>query len=88
MNTNPSLKLTPANAHQYIGYEIRFKTRGTTMTKRILGVSDTGMSITIDHPDLKNRLQIVTRNVYVIIPPTQLWSIPDAKRKEYGERSS
>jgi hypothetical protein len=72
MNTNPSLKLTPANAHQYIGYEIRFKTRGTTMTKRILGVSDTGMSITIDHPDLKNCLQIVTRNVYVIIPPTQL----------------
>lgn len=69
---NQTLKLTPANAHQYVGYEIQFKTRGTTITKRILGVSDTGMSITIDHPDLKNCLQIVTRNVYVIIPPAQL----------------
>ena len=66
---NSSLKLTPANAHQYVGHEIQFKTRGTTITKRILGVSDTGMSIVIDHPDLKNCLQIVTRNVYVIIPP-------------------
>ena len=61
------VKLTPANAHQYIGYEIQFNTRGGQMVKRILGVSESGKTIIINHPDLKNCLEIVSRNVYVLL---------------------
>ena len=64
MNT---IRLTPANAAQYIGYEILFKTRKNHIVKRILGVSDTGKTVDIDHPDLQNALQIVSRKVYVIL---------------------
>jgi hypothetical protein len=64
MNT---VKLTPENAAQYIGYEIIFRSREHEVVRRILGVSETGKSVRIDHPDLKNHLQIVTRNVYVIL---------------------
>ena len=60
------IKLTPENASQYIGCEVMFKTRKQYVVKKILGVSDTGKSIQIDHPDLKDNLQIVTRKVYVI----------------------
>ena len=61
------IQLTPDNVHQYIGNEIIFKTRKDHIVKRILGISDTGKSIMIDHPDLQNSLQIVTRKVYVIV---------------------
>lgn len=64
MNT---IRLTPANAAQYNGYEILFKTRKNHIVKRILGVSDTGKTVDIDHPDLQNTLQIVSRKVYVIL---------------------
>lgn len=64
MNT---IKLTPDNVYQYIGREIIFKTRDSNVVKRIINISNTGKTIHIDHPDLKNNLQIVTRNVYVII---------------------
>jgi len=62
-----TLKLVPANASKYIGYQIQFKTRKTTILKTILGVSDTGKTIYIDHPDLNNCIQIVSRNVKVIL---------------------
>jgi hypothetical protein len=64
MNT---IRLTPENAFQYIGYEILFKTRDNHIIKRIISVSNSGNSIKIDHPDLQNSLQLVTRNVYVIL---------------------
>lgn len=64
MNT---IKLTTDNVFQYIGYDIIFKTRDSHIIKKIISVSKTGKSITIDHPDLKNQLEIVSRNVYVII---------------------
>jgi len=60
------IRLTPENAHQYVGHEIVFKTRNTRVVKRILGVSNTGKTIEIDHPDLRNNLEIVSRKVYVI----------------------
>jgi hypothetical protein len=60
------IQLTPENVSQYIGFEIIFKTRKEHVVKKILGVSDTGKSIQINHPDLKDNLQIVTRKVYVI----------------------
>ena len=58
------IKLTPENANQYIGHEILFKTRNNHIIKKILEVSNT--CVKIDHPDLNNTLQILTRNVYVI----------------------
>jgi hypothetical protein len=61
------IKLTENNAINYIGYEIIFKTRNNNVIKRILGVSNSGKSIIIDEPHLNNSLQIVTRNVYVIL---------------------
>ena len=61
------IRLTPANVSTYIGYEIEFKTRGEIVTKKIINVSDTGKTITIDHPDLKNNLEIVSRNIFVIL---------------------
>ena len=68
MNATQTLvKLTPANASQYIGHQIQFKTRKTTITKTILRVSETGKTIYIDHPDLNNCLEIVSRNVSVIL---------------------
>jgi len=64
MNT---VKLTPENVHKYIDHEIIFKTRGNYIVKKIINVSDTKKSIKIDHPDLQNCLEIVSRNVYVIL---------------------
>ena len=65
MNT---VRLTRENVFQYIGYELKFKTRGNYIIKRIISASPTGKTITIEHPDLKNTLQLVTRkNVYVIL---------------------
>ena len=62
-----NVRLTPNNAHQYIGHDIIFTTRNTRVVKRIMGVSNTGKSIQIEHPDLQNSLQIVSRKVYVIL---------------------
>mgnify|MGYP007047403143 CR=1 FL=1 len=59
------IRLTQCNASKYIGSEILFKTRGIHIVKTILGVSNT--SVKIDHPDLHNQLQIVSRKVFVII---------------------
>ena len=59
------VRLTQQNASKYIGYEILFKTRGTHIVKKILDINNT--SVRINHPDLKNQLQIVSRKVYVLI---------------------
>jgi hypothetical protein len=61
------IKLTPENVFQYIGYEIIFKTHNNYIIKRIISVSKSGKSIQIEHPELQNNLQIISRNVYVII---------------------
>ncbi len=59
------IRLTPENASNYIGYEILFKSRGIHIVKKIISVSRT--SVRIDHPDLHNSLQIISRKVYVLI---------------------
>ena len=64
MNT---IRLTPTNVFQYIGYEIIFKTRKSHIIKKIISVSNTGKTIKIEHPDLQNNLEIESRNVYVIL---------------------
>ena len=63
MNT---IRLTPENVFQYIEHEIIFKSRNNHIIKRIVNVSNSGKSVHIDHPDLQNTLEIVSRNVYVI----------------------
>ena len=42
------------------------KTRNNHTIKRINNVSNSGKSVYIEHPDLQNSLEIVSRNVYVI----------------------
>jgi len=62
------IRLTQQNSHKYIGYEILFKTRGSHIVKKIVGVTNT--SVKIDHPDLHNQLQISSeksRKVFVIV---------------------
>jgi len=59
------IRLTTENANKYIGSEILFNTRGNHIVKKILGVTNT--SVKIDHADLNNQLQIVSRKVYVIV---------------------
>ena len=59
------IRLTPENASKYIGFEILFKTRGNHIVKKIISTKNN--SVKIDHPDLKNNLQIVSRKVYVIV---------------------
>lgn len=66
-NRKDLVKLTPENAKQYIGYNILFKTRKQYIVKKIVGVSKTGKSISIEHPDLNNSLEITSRQVYVIV---------------------
>lgn len=61
------IRLTPNNVFQYISHEIIFKTRNNYLVKRIISVSNTGKTIQIDYPDLQNNLQIISRNVYVIL---------------------
>lgn len=59
------VRLTQQNSAKYIGYKILFKTRGNYIVKKILGINNT--SVKIDHPDLHNQLQIVSRKVFVLI---------------------
>jgi hypothetical protein len=60
-------RLTCDNAKYYVGFEIIFQTRGKNHIKKILNVSKTGKTITVDCPDLKNTL-VLTRKIHVIIP--------------------
>ena len=62
-----TIRLTPTNAKSYIGCQILFKTRGKYVVQEIMNVSESGKTITINNPDLKNSLEIVSRRVYVIV---------------------
>ena len=59
------VRLNPQNALTYIGYNILFKTRGKYIEKKIISVSNT--SVRINHPDLNNQLEMISRKVFVII---------------------
>ena len=60
------IKLTFENAKKYIGKNVIFKTRRKSIVRKIIGVSYTGKTIYIEHPDLGNQIQIVTRVVHVL----------------------
>jgi len=57
-------RLTPQNAHGYIGYEVLFKTRGASVVKNIISVSKS--SVQVDHPDLCNNITF-SRRIYVLV---------------------
>ena len=61
------VRLTPTNVNKYIGHKIIFTSRGKTQIKDIISASSSGKCIKIEHPDLQNCLQIVSRKVYVAI---------------------
>jgi hypothetical protein len=62
-----TIRLTPFNVQQFIGYDIVFKHAGNYIVKRIARVSNGRKTIKIDYPPLQNNLEIVTRNVRVIV---------------------
>ena len=62
-----TVRLTPDNVSQYIGYEIIFKSRNNHIVSRIISISNGGKTIKIEHPDLQNNLQIVSRKIYIIL---------------------
>lgn len=66
IDTKNLVRLTPENVRNYIGMDIMFQTRKDYIFKKINSISKTGKSIHIDHPDLNNCLQIVSRKVYVV----------------------
>ena len=66
IDINNLTRLTPENVNGYIGREIMFRTRNDFIFKIIKSVSKTGKTVYIDHPDLQNALQIVSRKVFVI----------------------
>ena len=72
MDKRQRKRLTCDNVFDYIGKTIQFtmgrkKSEKIILEKIILGVSTTGKTIKIDHPDLQNNLEIVKRSVYVLI---------------------
>ena len=63
-NRKNLVRLTPENASQYIGDGALFMSRGQYIIKEILGATE--KCIQIDHPDLKDNLQLVSRVAYVV----------------------
>ena len=64
-NRETLVRLKPENASQYIGDGVLFRSRGgQKYIKEILGAAK--KSITIDHPDLDDHLQLVSREAYVV----------------------
>jgi hypothetical protein len=63
-NIKNLVQLTNANAKHHIGDDVLFESRKQWNQKEILGLTKTG--IKIEHADLKNMLQLVSRVAYVI----------------------
>jgi len=72
------IKITPENVDKYIGSQVVFKNReGKENTTTILGVSKNKKTIHVDYPELKNNLEIVSRNVYLVNPVIIAPALPD-----------
>jgi hypothetical protein len=66
-NGMTSERLTPSNAKEFVGRICVFTSQGETRFCFIRNVSDSGKSIGINFPFLRNRLQLVSRCVLVLI---------------------
>lgn len=70
-STTNTIRLTPENAHKYLGHDIIFRTHNKDtlkmnhVIKKIRCVR--GCMIEIDCPSLNNRLGIKTVEIYVIL---------------------
>ena len=70
-STTSTIRLTPENAHKYLGHDIIFRTHNkdtlkmSHVVKKIRCVR--GCTIEIDCPSLNNRLGIKTVEIYVIL---------------------
>lgn len=62
-----SIRLTPYNVQQYIGHDIVFIHNHNQIMKKIMSVSSGRKTIKIDYPPLQNNLEIVSRNIRVLI---------------------
>lgn len=66
-----TIRLTQENSRKYVGFDIVFKidSPGTRriVCRTILRVSRTGKTIYINYPALGNKLQIITRNIDIIL---------------------
>jgi hypothetical protein len=62
-----TIRLTPYNVQQYVGYNIVFYHGANQIVRRVERVSSGRKTIIIDYPELQNNLQIVSRNVKVIL---------------------
>ena len=61
------MRVTQNNVHNCIGKQIIFKTRNQYIIKNVIGISESGKSIKIDHDDLDNNINVDGRQIYVIV---------------------
>ena len=61
------IELTIDNVFNYIGYNILYKSRNEIKLSKINRTSSSGKTIYIDNDELNNCLEIISRNIYVII---------------------
>ena len=64
MNT---LKLTPQNVRDFIGYKVILMLGGKYIIKQLLDVHKSGNFIHIEYPELQNQLNIVVHETYVMV---------------------
>lgn len=67
INNKKEIRLTSENSKKYIGYNIKFKYKGKEYIKKLEKVSNSGNNLTIDLPEINNRLGIGTRRKVVVI---------------------
>ena len=60
------VRLTPENSSRYVGHSILFNSRGKIQFSKILAVSETGKTISIQHQDLGGML-VYKRKMYAVI---------------------
>jgi hypothetical protein len=64
MNT---IKLTPRNAHEFIGCKVILLLGKKNIIKQLLDVHGSGNFIYIEYPELQNKLNILLHEIYVMV---------------------
>ena len=64
MNT---IKLTPTNVRDFIGYKIILILGEKCIIKKLLDVHKSGDFIQIEYPEFENKLNIVLHETYVMV---------------------
>jgi hypothetical protein len=62
-----SIRLTPYNVQQYVGYTIVFTHNNYEIIRQIKRVSTGRKRVIIDYPPLQNNLEIMSRNIKIIL---------------------